>query len=105
MGISLNPDGAPGEIQHLAERAMAGDKNAQLELGILYQEGRGVPINLRTAKRLYVLAARDSGGTAWIYAPSVQTGQPGRVLQISRGAKKNGLDQAKRRLATLEEGE
>jgi hypothetical protein len=43
MGISLAPGAAPTDVQHLAARAQAGDKQAQLELGERFEEGRGVP--------------------------------------------------------------
>jgi TPR repeat protein len=51
-GISLKPGAADPELQSLARRAQGGDKHAQLELGIRYEEGRGVPANLDRASYL-----------------------------------------------------
>ena len=39
----------PPELQALAERARGGDQQAQLELGIAYEEGRGVAANRKRA--------------------------------------------------------
>src|SRR5690349_18970327 len=72
---------APGtEVRELAQRAQAGDKQAQLDLGIAFEEGRGVPRDLGKARRLYRLAAADSGGRTWVYSPPVRTGERGRVI-------------------------
>lgn len=38
---------------------------------VRYEEGRGLPIDLLRAERLYSLAAADSGGAMWVYVPSV----------------------------------
>lgn len=44
----------------LARLAEKNDKGAQLELGIRFEEGIGVPKDLDTARKLYRMAARDS---------------------------------------------
>jgi hypothetical protein len=101
MGISLARGAAADELQGLAQRALAGDKQAQLALGIAYEEGRGVPVDLKRAKRLYGLAAATTGGTTWVYAPSVGNGTNGRVLPVNVGPRVSGLDEAKARLQSF----
>lgn len=69
-GISFAAGSAPAELQSLARRAEAGDKQAQLELGIAYEEGRGVAVDLGRARDLYFDAATDEGETsASIFLP------------------------------------
>jgi hypothetical protein len=108
MGIPLatamaaGPDAA---LRNLAARAQSGDKHAQLELGIRFEEGRGVPRDLAKAERLYRLAATDSGGTMWIYSPPVKEGASGRVIPVERGPLQPGLEEASRRLAALQSAE
>jgi hypothetical protein len=53
-GIPLTAGAADAELQSLAGRARAGDKDAQLELGIRYEEGRGVERDSESARRLYL---------------------------------------------------
>lgn len=98
MGISLIPGAAAPEVQALAQRAMAGDKQAQLDLGIRFEEGKGVPQDTARAVKLYQQAASDSGGTIWVYAPSPGGGAPARVLPMGKGPRQAGLDEAKARL-------
>lgn len=101
MGISLKPGAAAIELQDLARRAQAGDKLAQLELGIQYEEGRGVPVDIGRAKRLYNFAASDSGGTVWIYSPPVGSGTRGRVIRVGTGPRQAGLAEARARLMRM----
>jgi len=98
MGLSLIPGEAPTDLQNLAARAHAGDKQAQLDLGIRFEEGRGVPRDRRKAIRLYEQAAADSGGTTWVYSPPVGKEASGRAVPISGQPKSAGLVEAKRRL-------
>lgn len=102
MGIPLTEGAGDPTLRSLAQRASVGDKQAQLDLGIRYEEGLGVRRDLAKAKRLYRLAASNSGGTIWIYTPPVGNGTRGRVLQVDRGAKVGGLKEAQSRLAGLE---
>lgn len=102
MGISLVEGVGDPALRLIAQRASVGDKQAQLDLGIRYEEGRGVAANVATAKKLYRLAAADSGGTLWVYTPSVGSGTRGRVLPIDRGTKIDGLKEAKVRLEALQ---
>ncbi|WOE75986.1 hypothetical protein [Alterisphingorhabdus coralli] len=89
-------------IQSLASRAKAGDKKAQLDLGIRFEEGRGVRQNRKTARKLYSQAARDTGGLIWVYSPPVGNGTQGRVIPLDTGPKQVGLTEAKRRLEGME---
>lgn len=93
------------EIRALAQRAQYGDKQAQLELGIRFEEGNGVRRDLETAKKLYTAAASDSGGRIWVYSPSVGNGTKGRVIPVDRGPKRLGSDEATYRFSRLEKKE
>lgn len=59
-GIPLAAGGADSDLQSLARRAQAGDKQAQLELGIRYEEGRGVEADPEAARRLYRSSLRGA---------------------------------------------
>lgn len=104
MGISLTPGHASLDLQELARRAQAGDKRAQLELGIRFERGRGVPQDKRRAIKLYKQAASDSGGTMWVYVPSPGNGAPSRVIPVYIGPKQAGLGAAASRLRTQNGG-
>ncbi|WP_162806791.1 SEL1-like repeat protein [Sphingosinicella terrae] len=96
-GISFASGAADSELQGLAMRAQAGDKHAQLELGIRYEQGRGVPVNLARAEHLYRLAASDSSGSGLVYLPPVGTAR-GQVVPVRTGQSSRGLDEARERL-------
>ena len=101
QGISLLPGAADPAIQALASRAASGSKWAQLELGIRFEEGRGVPMDWRRDERLYAMAAADSGGTTMIYVPPVRRGGTGQVMPMSTGPFVPGLTEARVRLRAL----
>jgi hypothetical protein len=101
-GISLAPGAADPELQELARRAQAGDQHAQLELGIRYEEGLGVPVEFERADRLYRLAARDSGGTIYVYTPPVGERGQGRVIPLKKETQRRGLAEARSRLLSLQ---
>ncbi|MBB4642634.1 SEL1-like repeat protein [Rhizorhapis suberifaciens] len=101
MGISMIPGAADRQVQALAVRAQAGDKQAQLDLGIRFEEGKGVPQDTARAVKLYQQAASDSGGRMWVYAPSPGNGAPARAIPIDRGPRQKGLEEAKRRANEL----
>ena len=105
MGIdiaSTSADVERADLQSLASRAQSGDKQAQLELGIRFEEGRGVTRDLKKARKLYAKAATSSGGTIWVYSPPVGNGTSGRVIPVNAGPRQHGLAEAKRRLEGLE---
>lgn len=101
MGVSLKPGAADPAVQALAARAQAGDKQAQLDLGIRFEDGAGVARDLDTAKKLYRQAASDSGGTIWVYTPPVGNGTSGRVVAVKSGEVRHGLELANSRLDNL----
>lgn len=86
----------------LARQAKGGDRHAMLHLGIAFEEGRGLPRDLKKARKLYRMAAADSGGTMWIYVPGVGNA-PGRVMPFDRGPFVPGLAEAKERLSAMAE--
>lgn len=101
MGISLLPDRADLSVQKLAARAAVGDKDAQLKLGIRFEEGNGVVQNRSTAIKLYEHSARAEGETVWVYTPSVGNGTIGRVIQITENGSQPGNPTARERLIKL----
>jgi hypothetical protein len=103
MDIGFAPGAAPTELQGLAMRAQAGDKQAQLDLGIAYEEGRGVAVDRNKASKLYRLASADTGGTTWVYVPPARKGEAGRVTPVDLGVRQSGLREAKVRLDALKD--
>ena len=101
MGVPLTV-GDP-TLRSLAGRAAAGDKQAQLDLGIRYEEGRGIRRDVAKARRLYQLAASDSAGLLWIYTPPVGKGAQGRIMPLNVGPRIKGLKEAESRLAELDD--
>ncbi|MEP2734977.1 MAG: hypothetical protein ABJP34_01670 [Erythrobacter sp.] len=103
LGIDRGPTGVEAMSRNqLARMASDGMKNAQLELGIRFEEGIGVERDLGKAKTMYAKAASDSGGTMWIYQPPVGNGTTGQTVPINMGPKIYGLVEAKRRLEALD---
>jgi TPR repeat protein len=100
-GIPLLPGAADAGLQELARRAQGGDKQAQLDLGIRYEEGRGVAPSRKRAMALYAAAARPSGGVSYVYNPPAAKGQLGSLHRIDSGEIRQGLPEAGRRLIRL----
>jgi hypothetical protein len=98
MGISFAPGAVASNLQDLAWRAQAGDKQAQLDLGIAYEEGFGVPVDLKRAEGLYRMASLDSGGTIYVYQPPVRKGGRSGMVPVDTGPIVKGLGAAKVRL-------
>lgn len=103
MGLNLNASDLPAEPRDLALRAQAGDKEAQLYLGIAFEEGRGVARDLGRARRLYALATSCSGGLLRVYVLLVIPSQAGRVTQVPMMAPPSGFTNTKARLEQLNE--
>ena len=101
MGVSLKPGGADPAVQALAARASTGDKQAQLDLGIRFEEGAGTPRNISKAKALYRMAASPIGGPIWVYLPPPGPGLSGRVVQMGEMPVRAGLVEAGSRLEML----
>jgi hypothetical protein len=99
-GIALTGAAADPELQALARRARDGDRHAQLELGIRYEEGRGVPADLARAEQLYRRAAAGADDSRMVYVPG-GNGRAGSWTILSGGARSGGLEQASLRLLAL----
>ena len=98
-GVPLTAGAAEPQVQDLARRARSGDKPAQLELGVRYEEGRGLPVDLGCARSLYTAAATRSA-TLWTHVPGAGGGRSMMVpVQLSRSS---GLEEARIRLDRLE---
>lgn len=103
LGLGRGPSGiASMSLTSLARMASAGSKNAQLELGIRFEEGIGVSRDFDKARKLYGKAATTTGGTLWVYSPPVGNGTSGRVIPIDRGPRQPGLQEATQRLQALD---
>lgn len=100
-GIALAAGAADPELQGLARRAQAGDRQAQLELGIRHQEGRGVPLDLERAAQLYRRAAASGDNSRLAYVPGTG-GRPASWTILSSGGRSEGLEEASLRLLALE---
>lgn len=101
-GVPLRARAASPELRALTTRARFRDRRAQRELGIRFEEARGVSASIARAKYLYRKVVAERGGVLWVYTPSVVQGQPGRVAPLDLGPKSPGLDEARRRLASLD---
>lgn len=109
LGQMIGAGPAPTGLEHvkppeLARKAQNGDQRAALELGIRFEKGIGLKLDLEKAKRLYRRAATDSGGPIWVYQPGVGDA-PGRTVRIDTGPKIFGLKEAAERLDALEQRE
>jgi len=94
MGISMIPGESAPEVQAFAQRARAGDKHAQLDLSIRFEEGNDVQQDQARAIKLYRQAAGDSGGTQMMYVPHKGYVQ---AIPVNAGPRIAGLTEAKRR--------
>lgn len=85
----------------LAALAWNQHRPAALELGIRFEEGRGVPQDRGKARNLYRIASLKMGGTIYVYSPGVG-GQPGQVMPVFT-PEEEGLPEARARLLALGE--
>lgn len=95
MGVSLKPGSAEPAVQALAARASAGEKQAQLDLGIRFLNGQGIAADERRACDLFRLSASDTRGPLWIYTPSPGGGAPAHVLPVQNATPTAGLASAR----------
>jgi hypothetical protein len=93
-GIPLAAGAADPELQDLARRARSGEERAQLELGIRFEEGRGVPVDLRRARRLYFDAATRRTRSAEIYIPTPGSATSSIVRTLPGDLQFSGLEEA-----------
>jgi len=100
IGLDLRPGSAiASDVRALAERARSGDKQAQYELGIAFEEGRlGLRPDVKRAAKLYAAAAMDKGGTRTAFVPN--NGAVSAVT-LHSGPLVPGLKSAKERLVAL----
>lgn len=101
FGVDLRPGGAAPELQSLAERARAGDKQAQLALGIRLEHGDGVARDVPGAMKLYRRAATKTGGKQIIHVPAGQAGGRAASVPFDQGPESPGLPEAALRLEQL----
>jgi hypothetical protein len=102
QGISFSSAAHPPEVRALAQRAAEGDKAAQLELGIRFEEGRGVQASRRRAERLYWMAASYSGGGRELdFFRPMRPGGRWHANPLEGGRFEPGLPEAKARLEAL----
>lgn len=99
QGISLSADTVDEEVRAIARLAAAGDKRAQLALGIRFETGDGVPVDLRRAERLYRLAATTTGARD-VYYSSVRMKTAGKLVRTYE-TPRSGLPEAQARLEAL----
>lgn len=102
FGIELNYSGPPTEVQQLAQLAATGDKQAQLQLGVHFEEGEGVEQSYRTARELYSLAAEPIGGVIYVYRASITEDDAVSIATIDLGPRVSGLSEAARRISELD---
>ena len=101
MGISLEEGAAPAAIQALGQRARGGNKEAQLELGVLFEDGIGLEQNLTRAKYLYRRASKDTKHSVWVYMPAAGYKGRGGVVK-SRFVVQRRVSEAEYRLRNID---
>ncbi|MEA3017205.1 MAG: hypothetical protein QOI38_1927 [Sphingomonadales bacterium] len=99
QGISLSAENGDEDLRAIARLAAAGNKRAQLALGIRFETGDGVPVDLRRAARLYRLAAATTHNRD-AYYPSVRMKTAGKLLRTYE-TPRFGLPEAQARLDAL----
>jgi hypothetical protein len=97
MGIPLQPD---SELSALAREAKAGEKNAQYQLGMRFENGDQIPSNQEKARKLYFLAATPTGGSQITYVPTNNGVKP---QLINRGPLVAGIAAAREKLVQRNE--
>lgn len=101
-GIPFAPGTADPELQRLARRAQGGDKQAQLDLGIRYEDGNGVALDRRRAEELYRKAASGTAAVQHVHSPAVGKHGQARVIGSPR-LKRSRLEEARVRLRGLKD--
>lgn len=91
---------APELLAELAKAAQSGNKDAQLALGIRFEEGRGVERDFGKARELYRLASEDSGGQELVIRRGFFGSLDSYYPDDSEPAR-SGREEARRRLAAL----
>lgn len=104
MGIALTPGRAAPDLQNLALRARSGDKQAQFDLGMRFEEGKGVIVNRSRAIRLYRQSATDTG-PLWVYSPGYGATSKGMVVSLDYQKKKDCLKSSLERLKIFKDAD
>jgi hypothetical protein len=65
--------GADPGLRALLRRARAGDRQAQLELGERYEQGRGVPADRARACAIYLVPPPPPRTYTWVLTPSARS--------------------------------
>ena len=87
----------------LARVAQGGDKRAQLELGMRFEEGRGgVGVDLPRALELYTMAGRATPARRGMVVRETEGGEGGGVSRGERSPRIPGLPEARERRDALE---
>jgi len=97
---ACNQNHADTNIQSLMNAACSGDRYAQYQLGVAFDEGDGVETDPALAATYYRLAAAVNTGKSYIYVPGAGK-VPGYVTPIDNGQAHPGDARAKYRLALL----
>lgn len=95
---AVDPAMTPEELTCLSDQ---GHREAALELGRRYEDGNGVPVDLKQAERLYGKAAADVPAVVTLYRPPVNLGGSGAVFMLSNPNASFGLIEAKERLSRI----
>ncbi len=72
-GISLVDGAADRTVQALARRALGGDRAAQLELGLRFEQGRGVERDPARACAIYNERPSRASGDILVWQPSTRS--------------------------------
>ena len=99
FGVPLTPGATDPELQSLARRAHQGDRFAMLALGMRYEAGRGLPVDLSRAESLYRQAASPAQAGS-VYLPASPSG--GRGSFIRTRVQGQPLPEAVARLESLQ---
>ncbi|WP_133495217.1 hypothetical protein [Stakelama pacifica] len=81
MGVPFDASQTSPEVAALARRSLTWDKQAQLDLGIAFEEGRGVESDLDKARTLYRLTASESGGPVLVHVSGIGN-ERGQIVQV-----------------------
>jgi TPR repeat protein len=88
-------------LRHLRCRAANGSAEAALELGIRYEEGRGVVRDFARAAALYRAAANPVPGLTVLYTPSPRIHGRGAVIRVGSEDESAASAEAERRLGFM----
>jgi hypothetical protein len=86
-------------LSNLATHASLGHRHSLLELGVRFENGRGVRRDFDKAEELYLAAGRENSGTIHIWVPGVGDA-PGSVQRFNKPFDP-GLPEAFERLRAL----